>query len=156
MALCITGDLFFMCGRGSRRFSSRSSAQSIPAAQLAFFMESLKKNADFKNCYNTGRSYVNKYLVLYVCGNGLEKNRVGISVSKKVGNSVVRHRTTRLVRESYRLHEQEFISGRDLVFVARVRSKEAGFFEIERALLQLMKKAGIRDSYAENDKKNND
>lgn len=99
---------------------------------------------------------MNKYLVLYVCGNGLEKNRIGISVSKKVGNSVVRHRTKRLVKESYRLHEQEFISGRDLVFVVRVRSKEAGFSEIERALLQLTKKAGLKDSYAENDKKIND
>jgi ribonuclease P protein component len=119
-------------------------------------MESLKKNTDFKNCYQAGRSFVNKFLVLYVCGNGLGKNRVGISVSKKVGNSVVRHRTTRLVRESYRLHEQEFESGCDLVFVARVRAKDAGFFEIERALLHLVKKAGLAGSYAENVKKNND
>ena len=60
-------------------------------------MESLKKNADFKNCYNSGKSFVNKYLVLYLCGNGLGRNRYGISVSKKVGNSVVRHRVKRLL-----------------------------------------------------------
>ena len=77
-------------------------------------MESLKKNDDFRKCYNTGKSYVNRDLVLYVCGNDLGKNRIGISVSKKVGNSVVRHRITRLIRESYRLHEQMFNSGLDM------------------------------------------
>ena len=63
-------------------------------------MESLKKTEQFRKCYSTGKSYVNRYLVLYVCGNGLGRNRIGISVSKKVGNSVVRHRITRLIRES--------------------------------------------------------
>ena len=81
-------------------------------------MESLKKNDDFRKCYNTGKSYVNRDLVLYVCGNDMGKNRIGISVSKKVGNSVVRHRITRLIRESYRLHEQMFNSGLDMVVVA--------------------------------------
>ena len=91
-------------------------------------MESLKKNEDFRKCYRTGRSYVNRDLVLYVCGNGLGRNRIGISVSKKVGNSVVRHRITRLIRESYRLHEQMFNSGLE-----------------EDALLKLAGKAGIYD-----------
>lgn len=86
---------------------------------------------------------MNKYLVIYVCGNGLEKNRIGISVSKKVGNSVIRHRTTRLIREACRLNEQQFEKGYDVVFVARVRAKEIGYFPMERALLQLAKKAGI-------------
>ena len=54
---------------------------------------------------------MNKYLVMYVMDNQSEKNRLGISVSKKVGNSVVRHRLKRLIRESYRLHEQEFQTG---------------------------------------------
>ena len=106
-------------------------------------MESLKKNADFKYCYQNGKSYVNRHLVLYVCGNGLDRNRLGISVSKKVGNSVVRHRTTRLIREAVRLHETEFLPGHDIVFVARVRAKEIGYFRMEKALLHLIRKAGI-------------
>lgn len=106
-------------------------------------MESLKKNADFKNCYQHGKSFVNRYLVMYVCGNGQEKNRVGISVSKKVGNSVVRHRTTRLIREAYRLHEADFCAGNDIVFVARVRAKGIDYFKMEYALMQLIKKAGL-------------
>ena len=113
-------------------------------------MESLKKNDDFRKCYRTGKSYVNRDLVLYVCGNDLGRNRIGISVSKKVGNSVVRHRITRLIRESYRLHEQMFNSGLDMVVVARTRAKDADYHRIGSALLHLAGKAGIYD------KKNND
>ena len=108
-------------------------------------MESLKKNEDFRKCYRTGRSYVNRDLVLYVCGNGLGRNRIGISVSKKVGNSVVRHRITRLISESYRLHEQMFNSGLDMVVVARSRARDADYHRVEDALLKLAGKAGIYD-----------
>lgn len=87
--------------------------------------------------YRQGTSYANKYLVMYVKENHLEKNRVGISVSKKVGNSVVRHRLTRLIRESYRLNEQKFQRGMDLVVVARVNAKGRSFREIEKALMHL-------------------
>ena len=66
-----------------------------------------------------------------------DKNRLGISVSKKVGNSVVRHRVSRLIRESYRLHEDLFRSGYDLVVVARVNAKDAKYAEIESALLHV-------------------
>ena len=115
-------------------------------------MESLKKNDDFKRCYRTGRSYANRLLALYVCANGLGRNRVGISVSKKVGNSVVRHRITRLIRESYRLHEDVFHSGWDMVVVARVRAADAAYREIESALLHLTRKAELHRG--ENGKKN--
>lgn len=99
--------------------------------------ESLKKNRDFQLVYKTGTSYVNKYLVMYARENQLGKNRIGISVSKKVGNSVVRHRLCRLVRESYRLHENLFRRGLDIVVVARVSAKERTFREIESAFLHL-------------------
>ena len=113
-------------------------------------MESLKKNEDFRKCYSTGKSYVNRDLVLYVCGNDMGKNRIGISVSKKVGNSVVRHRIKRLIRENYRLREQMFNSGLDMVVVARSAAKDADYHRIGSALLHLAGKAGIYD------KKNND
>lgn len=74
---------------------------------------------------------------MYVLKNGLESNRVGISVSKKVGNSVVRHHLTRLIRENYRLREEMFNSGLDIVVIARISAKEAGFHEIESALMHL-------------------
>ena len=103
------------------------------------FSESLKKNRQFQFVYRTGKSNANKYLVMYVKENGLGINRIGISVSKKVGNSVVRHRITRLVRESYRLHENIFNSGLDMASV--------GFYEIESALLHLSKHHGILKVY---------
>ena len=76
---------------------------------------------------------------MYVKENGLDKNRIGISVSKKVGNSVVRHRITRLVRESYRLHESVFNSGLDMVIIARPAAASIGYEEAESALLHLAK-----------------
>ena len=99
--------------------------------------ESLKKNISFQNVYKNGKSYANKYLVMYVLENDLNKNRIGISVSKKVGNSVIRHRITRLIRESYRLQEDVFNSSLDIVVIARGTAKEVGYKEIESALLHL-------------------
>ena len=101
------------------------------------FSESLKKNRDFQNVYNNGKSYANKYLVMYVLENNSNKNRIGISVSKKVGNSVIRHRITRLIRESYRLQEDVFNSSLDIVVIARSSAREVGYKEIESALLHL-------------------
>ncbi len=103
------------------------------------FSESLKSNRDFKKVYSRGKSCANKYLVMYVLENGTDRNRLGISVSKKVGNSVVRHHITRLVRESYRLHEDMFNSGLDIAVVARVNANAAKYRDIESALLHVSK-----------------
>ena len=101
--------------------------------------QSLKKNADFQNVYKSGKSFANKYLVMYVKENDLGINRIGISVSKKVGNSVVRHRVKRLILESYRLHEDMFISGLDMVIIARATAKEKSYHEMKSAVLHLGK-----------------
>ena len=101
------------------------------------FSDSLKKNSDFQRVYKNGRSVANRYLVMYVLENQTNQNRIGISVSKKVGNSVIRHHITRLVRESYRLHEDMFNSGLDIVVIARVSVKGATYWDIEKALLHL-------------------
>lgn len=101
------------------------------------FSESLKKNRDFQTVYRKGKSFANKYLVMYVLENNTEKNRLGISVSKKVGNSVIRHHVTRLIRESYRLQEDRFNSGLDIVVIARNTAKDISYHEVESALLHL-------------------
>jgi len=103
------------------------------------FSESLKSYFDFQNVYNKKNSKANRYLVMYLWENGTNRNRLGISVSKKVGNSVVRHHVTRLIRESYRLQEKMFNSGLDIVVVARKNASHADYHEIERALLHLGK-----------------
>ena len=76
---------------------------------------------------------------MYVLKNDLTENRYGISVSKKVGNSVVRHRITRLIRESYRLNDSMIQSGLDIVVIARSSAKGKGFEEINSAILHLAK-----------------
>ena len=101
--------------------------------------QSLKKKADFQNVYKCGKSFANRYLVMYVKENDLSINRIGISVSKKVGNSVVRHRVKRLILESYRLHEDMFNSGLDMVVIARTTAKDRSYDEIKSALLHLGK-----------------
>lgn len=101
--------------------------------------ESIKSNQDFQRVYKGGKSYANRYLVMYVIKNEQDKNRLGISVSKKVGNSVVRHRLTRLIRESYRLNEEKFHSGWDVVVIARTTAKGKSYQEISSALLHLGK-----------------
>ena len=103
------------------------------------FSESLKNYRDFRYVYDHGKSYANRLLVMYVVENNQQLNRLGLSVSKKVGNSVVRHHVTRLLRESYRLHESIFNSGLDIVVVARKEAKDKSFYEIESALLHLGK-----------------
>ena len=105
--------------------------------------ESLKKNQDFQKVYRNGTSKGNRYLVMYVLKNQYMKNRLGISVSKKVGNSVVRHRITRLVRESYRLNESLFKKNLDIVVIARNSANGTNYHEIEKAFMDLARKHGI-------------
>ena len=107
------------------------------------FTESLKKNEEFRNVYNSGSYRADQILVLHVKKNGTNRNRLGISVSKKVGNSVVRHRVRRLIKEAYRLNEKSVRPGFDLVFSARAGAKDCTYFMIESVLLRLMKKQGI-------------
>ena len=107
------------------------------------FTEGLKKNTDFGKVYRKGKSRANRQLVLYILNNGTDKNRLGISVSKKVGNSVVRHRTKRLIKEVYRLNESSFARGYDLVFIARADAKGRTYEEIEKSVLHIADLMGI-------------
>ena len=109
-------------------------------------INSLKNYQEFKRVYDARNSYANRYLVMYQLPNGTEEKRLGISVSKKVGNSVVRHRVTRLIRESYRLHEDLFRTGVDVIIVARIAARDQGYREIESAMLHLLKLHGNTES----------
>ena len=113
-------------------------------------METLiMNNKDFQVVYRKGKSYANKYLVMYLLDNNKEENRLGISVSKKVGNSIVRHRITRLIRESYRLQEEKLKNGYDIVIVARTDAKGKTYAEIESALIHLGRLHNIIEESAE-------
>lgn len=105
--------------------------------------QKIRKNIEFLNVYRHGKSYANKYLVIYVLSNKLDENRFGITVSKKVGNSVVRHRITRLIRECIRLQESNILTEYDIVIVARKAAKDKKYQDIESAFLNLCKRQNI-------------
>lgn len=111
---------------------------------------SIKKNSDFQKVYKTGKSYANRLLVMYVLKTGDDNTKIGISVSKKVGNSVVRHHITRLIRESYRLNKDIVKTGLNIVVVARVTAKEASFKNIESAYRHLCGLHNILENRSEN------
>ena len=106
------------------------------------FSQSLKLNHIFQRLYRT-HGQGNAYLVLYARRNRQERNRVGITVSKKLGKAHIRNRIRRRLREIYRLNEERFRPGWDIVVVARGRAVDADFSELSRAYLQLAEKAGI-------------
>ena len=109
------------------------------------FSSSLKLNHIFRRLYNTS-GYANSYLVLYARKNHTATNRVGITVSKKLGGAVVRNRIRRRLREAYRLQETRFCPGWDIVVVARSRCANADFQKLCHAYLSLAEKAGILEA----------
>jgi len=106
------------------------------------FSSSLKLNHIFRRLYHTS-GQANGYMVLYARRNRTATNRVGITVSKKLGHAVVRNRVRRRLREVYRLHEEKFLPGWDIVVVARSRAVEAPFQSLVKGYLDLARKAGI-------------
>ena len=101
--------------------------------------KSLRKNQEFQAVYRSGKSKANRCFVMIIKKNDSNSNRIGISVSKKVGNSVVRHRVTRVIREVMRLHWEEIKSGYDIVIVARPSAKESDYGKFESAIFHLLK-----------------
>ncbi|ADL54044.1 ribonuclease P protein component [Clostridium cellulovorans] len=122
--------------------------------------EKIRKNIEFRTVYKRGKSFSNYLLVLYIFKNKKNYdesgayNRIGISVSKKVGKSVVRSRVKRLINESYRLNKHKFKYGHDFVVIARNPAHDKGYNDIEKALINLFIKAGLYGS-EENTNKNN-
>ena len=106
------------------------------------FSSALKLNHIFRRLYATS-GQANSYLVLYARRNRTATNRVGVTVSKKLGHAVVRNRVRRRLREIYRLNEDKFLPGWDIVVVARSRCISADFGRLTNAYLSLAEKAGI-------------
>ena len=106
------------------------------------FSCALKWNHIFRKLYSTG-GYANAFMVLYARKNRTQQNRVGLTVGKKIGHAVVRNRVRRRLREVYRLNEERFLPGYDIVVVARSRAVNASFPQLTKAYLALADKAGI-------------
>ena len=98
---------------------------------------SLKNNREFQYVYKNGSSFGNRLLVMYVVKSGDERNRIGISVSKKVGNSVVRHHITRMLREIFRLNNDKIETGLNIIIVARKAAAGTDYRHLESAFMHL-------------------
>lgn len=109
----------------------------------------IKKSYEFKKVYSNGKSVANQFIVMYYMENNLGVNRVGYSVSKKVGKSVVRNRIRRLLYESFRLLDIELKTGFDVIFVARWKIVEADFHSLKNSMRKLIMKTPL---YAGNGK----
>ncbi len=105
--------------------------------------EGLKKNHQFRKVYRHGKSVANHLVVLYVLKTNHQKRKVGYSVSKKIGNAVIRNRVKRLFKEVYRHNNDKLITGIELVFIARKNVKDASYKQIEKSFNYLFKKSNI-------------
>ena len=101
----------------------------------------VKENYEFRRIYAKGRSGVSPYLVVYV----RPRNRLGVTVSTKLGHAVVRNRVRRRLREIFRLNQSGLAQGYDMILVARTRAVGAEYRELERAFLSVCGKLGLRE-----------
>ena len=122
----------------------------------------LKKNFEFKIIYRRGKSFANDLLVMYILKNKKNRdkdlnfyNKLGVSVSKKVGNSVVRSRSKRLISESFRLNDEFVTKGYDFIFIARNPIDGKNYSDVDKAMKNLIKKAGLYNKNEENTNKFN-
>ena len=107
------------------------------------FTTTLNKNHEFKRLYNKGKSAASQCVVVYCRRTGGNENRIGFTVSTKIGGAVQRNRVRRRLKEIYRLNEARLKPGYDIVIVARVRSRFIGYHEMESSLLNLFRKLNI-------------
>ncbi len=103
---------------------------------------SLKKNREYKKIYEEKNYITNNIMTLYIGKNEKEK-RIGFSVSKKVGNSVVRHTIIRRLREIYREEKKNIKDFYDVIIVCKRSAKEATYEELKRNFLFLCKRKNI-------------
>lgn len=100
---------------------------------------SIKENYEFRRLYRRGASAASSYLVVYAMKTRRPHNRIGLTVSPKLGGAVVRNRIKRLLREAYRLHEHELKQSYDFVLVARARMAKTSCAQTERELMRIMR-----------------
>lgn len=105
----------------------------------------VKENYEFRRIYAKGRSGVSPCLVVYVRPNRRGHNRLGVTVSTKLGHAVVRNRVRRRLREIFRLNQDKLTQGYDMIVVARTRAVHAEYRELDRAFLRTCGKLGLME-----------
>jgi ribonuclease P protein component len=105
--------------------------------------DTIKENRTFRRIYNKGRSAVTPYLVLYCRPNGCKQNRLGVTVSTKLGCAVVRNRARRRLREVYRLAQPDMKQGYDIILVARTRAVNGPYPKLTAAFYKACGQLGL-------------
>lgn len=105
--------------------------------------ETLRNNADFRKTYRQGLSYSNRCFVVYIRRNGLDHNRVGVSISRKYGSAVLRNRIKRIIKELYRAYEKHIKAGFDIVFIPRSVTRGRRLREVEPDFVHLLRVASL-------------
>jgi ribonuclease P protein component len=115
----------------------------------------IKKNKDFQIVFKQGKSFANRQFIIYVLKkNEQSKFRIGLSVSKKIGNSVMRNRIKRRIRQSF-FELKDFIKEEnDYVIIARKPAAEMEFHEIKSSLIHLLKLSKVLNRMPENKREN--
>lgn len=103
----------------------------------------LRKNKDFKITYQKGSVLKGEYLIIYYKKNGQENSKFGFSISKKIGNAVVRNRIKRILRECCRINQDKIVKGHNIIFVARSKIKGINYWLVEKEMLDMLKKAEL-------------
>lgn len=103
----------------------------------------LRKNIEFKRVYNKGKNYWNRNLILYVRKNGLEETRLGITITKKIGNAVIRNKIRRRMKEIYRLNHERVKPSYDLIFIPKKNVVDLSYKELENSLIHILKISGV-------------
>lgn len=105
----------------------------------------LKKNYEFRKSFSVGKHYYERHIEIFISNNNNKINKLGVAVSKKVANSVKRHKIRRLIMENYRLIENEIKCGKNIIFMWKKNAKidEANFYTIQEEMFKLLNKAGV-------------
>jgi len=103
----------------------------------------LRKNEDFKKVYKYGKSYYNRNLIMYIRKNDLEYSRIGFTVTKKIGNSVVRNKIRRRIKEIVRKNLGNIMDGYDIILIPKKNVIDISFQELESAIFHIFKLANI-------------
>lgn len=110
------------------------------------YTRSMKENHLFRRLYAKGKSVAGPNLVVYARKNGRKENRLGLTVGTKLGKAVRRNKVRRRLREAYRIHEDQLTTGWDIIIVARVKAAFSPYDRLERELLRLLDKLGVRQA----------
>lgn len=118
------------------------------------FMEKkfrLRKNCEFQHIYKVGKNYWNRNIILYKMKNNLNETRVGFTISKKIGNAVIRNKTKRRMREAYLRSICDLKSGYDLIFIPKKHIVDISFEELEKSIRHILKISGLLERDANNE-----